>query len=56
MWWIILAIWICLGIAGEVIGCLFDEDGFNGIKNCIIIILLGLISFIIIIDEIVDND
>lgn len=51
----ILIGWLLLGVFAEVIGCIADGK-YNGHKNALVIICLGLISLIGVVMEIHDGE
>ena len=47
-------IWIAIGIIAELIGVLYYKE-FNGYKSAAIIVLMGLLSLLSIIGDILDE-
>ena len=54
-WLIFLSIWLGLGVLAQLIGTVYYDE-WNGIKNCIIVICLGLISMLGVISDIQDEE
>ena len=52
---IFLCVWLGFGVIAELIGTIYYNE-WNGLKNCIIIICLGLISMLGVISEIQDEE